>query len=131
MFVCYKIISVAAFGSAIRLRAKTLLNRIRILPHPNLTFFNNQSVVSKYRFSSLSDNKLSAHTYGRRNLYNYSIENWVWLGLELRLLMMHAATWPPAQKWIRISVCIFTLKMGSSIKKVHKRLPGRGLICVV
>ena len=80
VFVCYKIISVAAFGSAIRLRAKTLLNRIRILPNPNLTFFNNQSVVSKYRFSSLSDNKLSAHTYGR-------ICN-------------------PAQKWIRISVRI-------------------------
>ena len=39
VFVCYKIISVAAFGSAIRLRAKTSLNRIRILPDPNLTFF--------------------------------------------------------------------------------------------
>ena len=39
VFVCYKIISVAAFGSAIRLRAKTSLNRIRILPDPVLTFF--------------------------------------------------------------------------------------------
>ena len=28
--------------------------------------------------------------------YNYSIENWVWLGLELQwFLLMHGAAWPP------------------------------------